>query len=147
MERRLMLRCVVCVLLVCVLSGCFAAIAHQAWNESGATADSRQSMLAKRLTDLQAVLVWNRPAEILAFGLPEARKALGELNRNVGGDVHIVEAQAEGIEPDQEYRNAVVHIRVKYYRVPYYRVETRSDRLTWTFALPDGWKIKAAEKE
>ena len=133
-------------LLICIsivsLSGCILVPFFQAFKESGVTADDRMALLepqAKRFFD--SVMMGDK-TRALTFVLPESRSELSKRIKGRSDEERVVESKFEEVAWAEDARQATITVKVRYYKVPYYIVETRLEEQQWEFTISDGWKLR-----
>jgi len=129
-------------LVVMMLSGCIIVPFIQAFKETGATPADRMALLqpeAKKFSD--AVVMGNKIAA-MAFVLPESRSEVSKQIKGKNEDEKVVETRFDDVQWGEDAWNATVTMKVKYFKVPFYIVETRTEEQRWEFSMADGWKLR-----
>lgn len=136
------MKSVVFILLVSLCSGCIFVPIYDSFRQIGITESDRVRLLTKDVSKFRDALTWNSKAEALAFvGDPLCAQALSEELQAGEDKIKIVEAKITSVNFTDESRKANVALKVKYFEVPYYTVQTRTEDQDWVFGVGEGWKL------
>lgn len=124
-----------------VQQGCFLAPAIDSFNKLGVTESDRKALLGERIHRFRDALYWGEPGEAIAFVLPQSRQMLEPAFRRIRKEEKIVDSRLESVEFLENGYKADVEMIVKYYRVPYYVVNERTEKQVWEFNMSDGWLL------
>lgn len=140
-----MIKKILILFLLCSLSSaCFLPHLVDSVERSGVTASGRRGLLNSRLGDFHSNVYWGKKDLALAMVTPQAIEMFKtQLTNRPGSAVEekIIEAKVDSVDFDPEARTATVKVFVKYYKVPFYTVNTRLEEETWIFDLARGWLI------
>lgn len=141
----LFIRCVplaLCAVVLSVhLSGCVFVPFLQAFKEAGATEEDRMALLDQEVRRFNSAVVWGNRTDAMSFVATESRAKVQKTLKTKDEDERIVDSKVDNVEWGEGAREATVSLKVKFYRVPVYVVNTRSEQQRWTFSHADGWKI------
>lgn len=129
----------------CVLPGCFLAPAIDSFNKLGVTESDRMALLPQQVKKFQEAVYWGSSAQILAFTTDESRAAIAAQLRNRSEEERVVESKITDMQFRDDASAAQVHVRVKFFRVPYYVINDRIERQEWSFSVSGGWRIVSRE--
>jgi hypothetical protein len=123
------------------LSGCVLVPFLQAFKEAGATEEDRMALLEQDLRRFNSAVVWGNRAEAMSFVAADSRSKVQSTLKARDEDERIVDSKVDAVEWGEGAREATVSLKVKFYKVPVYVVNTRSEQQRWSFSHADGWKI------
>lgn len=124
---------------MCSASGCFLAPAIDSFNKLGVTASDRQALLEDRFRKFSDALYWGEPGEAITFVTPESRADLEPVFRRIRKQEKIVDTKIESVGFSDNAFTAKIEVTQKYYRVPYYVVNERTESQEWEFHVNGGW--------
>ncbi len=139
---RAVYRHVAVTLLSLVCSGCLVVPFIQAFRETGATPADRRALLEPETKKFSDALMLGKRMKALSVVVPESREEIGSQIKELGEAERVVEAKIDDIQWDDDARKATVYMKIRYYKVPYYIVETRMDEQHWEFSMGEGWKLR-----
>lgn len=125
-----------------LFSGCILVPFLQAFKETGATPADRRALLEPETKKFSDAMLMGRKMRALSLVLPESRDEISQQIKDIGEGERVVEAKVDDIQWDPDAWKATVFIKIKYYKVPYYIVESRMDEQHWEFSMSDGWKLR-----
>jgi len=135
-------RLVMSLLVPLFFSGCILVPFLQAFKETGATPADRRALLEPETKKFSDAMLMGRKMRALSLVLPESRETINDQIKEIGEGERVVEAKVDDIQWDDDAWKATVFIKIKYYKVPYYIVESRIDQQQWEFSMSDGWKLR-----
>lgn len=94
---------------------------------------------AKKFSD--AMMMGNKSLA-LAVVKPENRPTVVKQLRDKNEEERVVEAKVDDVQFQEDAWKATVTLKVKYYKVPFYIVESRYEEQQWEFSLSDGWQLR-----
>lgn len=125
------------------LGGCFLAPAIDSFNKLGVTAGDREKLLAERIRGFNDAVSFGQPGDAELFFVPENRAVLEKVFRKERKQQKIVDSRIESVGFSEESRKALVEVTVRYYRVPFYIVNERTEMQEWRFLGTSGWFLAA----
>jgi len=139
---RAVFRHVAVALLSVAVSGCIVVPFIQAFRETGATPSDRRALLEPETKKFSDAMMLGKRMKALSVVLPESRDDIGRQIKELGEGERVVEAKIDDVQWDDESMKATVYMKIRYYKVPFYIVETRMDEQHWEFSMGDGWKLR-----
>ena len=133
-------------LVLFLLSGCILAPAIDSVKRAGITKNDRIKLLSEQIKYFHEALYWGNPDEALSFATDEDRTSLREVVSDMSGNERTVESKVYSTEVSDNGYDAVVRVKVKAYKVPFYVVNERIDEQVWTFEVGSGWKLKSLKR-
>ncbi|MBN8549079.1 MAG: hypothetical protein J0M12_07185 [Deltaproteobacteria bacterium] len=133
-------------LLLSSLSGCFLAPAIDSFNKLGVTESDRQALLEDRFRKFSDALYWGAPGEAITFVTPESRGDLEPEFRRIRKQEKIVDSRIESVGFSDNSFTATIEVLQKYYRVPYYVVNERTESQEWKFHINGGWLLVSTKE-
>ncbi len=130
------------------LPGCAVVPVISGLREMGVSADARQELLRKDLRAFYNAVQTGRTAAALQFvakDSPEVREQLLQELRSAHGKQRVVEGEVDYIDFGEDSRTADVDMRVRYFKIPYYIVKERTERVKWQWYASAGWRLVARE--
>lgn len=129
------------ILVILTLPGCLLLPIIEGMHQMGVTSSDRQALLSRDMKLFQDALYWGSHDQAMAYTAESSREDVGNKLRAMRKSEKIVESQVESVNFSDESYTASVSVAVKYYSVPYYVVNERSEEQVWRFELPAGWRI------
>ena len=132
---------------VCLLQGCILAPIIGSVSDLGVRRSDRERLLAQDVRRFNDALFRGNSVDAVKFASVDVRSKLLESLSARKKDERIVENQIAGINfTDDDGYQADVQVTVKYYRVPFYTVQERSEKQSWKFSLGGGWELIGREE-
>jgi hypothetical protein len=122
------------------LSGCVLVPFIQAFKEVGATEGDRMALLDKEIKGFNAAIVWGNHTEAAGYVAPESQLKLSSQFKDTSEEERIVDTKVTNVVWADGAREATVQVKIKFYRVPVYVVNTRTEEQRWAWSL-GSWKI------
>lgn len=144
-SSRISLRVVFVLGLLACLQGCVLAPLIQSYKQIGVSESDRQQLLQDSVKDFQRALYWGQAGEAVALTEEASQEELRKLIRTSRKSEKIVESKVDYVEFGDESMDAEVEVVVKYYKVPFYVVNERTERQKWNFSYSSGWKYVSRE--
>lgn len=129
------------------LSGCILAHLREATKELGVTPNDRKSLINKEVKDLHYALQEGHLMRALRNVDEDYRYEMKDNFKATVDGEKIVDFKIEYIDFSGDAYNAEVELKVRYYKIPTYIVETRLERELWVYNTPSGWKVISREFE
>ncbi|MCB0334416.1 MAG: hypothetical protein KDD55_13005 [Bdellovibrionales bacterium] len=117
----------------------------QSYKQIGVSESDRQQLLQDSVKDFQRALYWGQAGEAVALTEEASQEELRKLIRTSRKSEKIVESKVDYVEFGDESMDAEVEVVVKYYKVPFYVVNERTERQKWNFSYSSGWKYVSRE--
>ena len=136
---------VLCLSVLFFLSGCFLAPFIESFKSAGATQSDREALLPRDLKRFTEALSWGNAEPVMALVDDSARKEIQEQLNEKSETERVVESKVTAVTYDEDSYKASVAVKVKYYRIPYYVVQERKEKLEWKFSLGTGWKLTSRQ--
>ncbi|MEN9846437.1 MAG: hypothetical protein RIS36_1584 [Pseudomonadota bacterium] len=122
------------------LSGCVLVPFIQAFKEVGATEGDRMALLDKEIKGFNAAMVWGNHQEAAGYVAAESKLNLSSQFKDTSEEERIVDTKVTNVAWADGAREATVHVKTKFYRVPVYVVNTRTEEQRWTWSS-GAWKL------
>jgi hypothetical protein len=122
------------------LSGCVLVPFIQAFKEVGATEGDRMALLDKEIKGFNAAIVWGNATEAASYVAPESQLKLAPQFKDTSEEERIVDTKVTNVVWGDGAREATVQVKTKFYRVPVYVVNTRTEEQRWTWGS-GSWKL------
>lgn len=122
------------------------APAIDSFNKLGVTPSDRQALLEDRFRNFSEALYWGEPGEALTFVTPESRSDLELIFRRMRKHEKVVDSRIESVGFTDNAFTANIEVTQKYYKIPYYVVNERTENQVWEFHLNGGWLLKSREE-
>lgn len=122
------------------LSGCILVPFIQAFKEVGATEGDRMVLLNEEVKKFNAAVVWGNHTEAMSFVSSESQLKLAPQFADKEEEERIVDTKVGNVTWADSAREATISVKVKFYRIPIYVVNTRTEEQRWTFKS-GSWKI------
>jgi hypothetical protein len=129
-------------IIAAALQGCILVPFIDAFKKTGVAEGDRMQLLAPEVKKFTDALSWGSKTDALTVVADDSRTAIMKQLKGLGEDEHVVEAKVDEVEWIQDAYKAKVSVKVKYYKVPYYVVNTRVEEQQWEFSVAGGWKLK-----
>lgn len=142
-------RLVLLALLLSLLSvnACVLLPVIEAVKKSGATESDRMALLSQDIKQFTDYLSWADKVGASQFVADEARAEIMKQYSDIGQSERIIESQLNDVRWEDSAHVAKVALRVKYFKVPFYVVNIRTENQEWVFAMSTGWKLKERKVE
>ncbi len=102
----------------------------------------KRDLLVKDVESFHQHLYWGSPDLAANHVTPEERSSFISKHRKRREKERFVDMEVESIEAQEEPWDADVFVRVRYFRIPTYIVETRRERERWQFnRFSGGWEF------
>ena len=122
------------------LSGCVLVPFIQAFKEVGATEGDRMELLDKEIKGFNAAIVWGNHTEAASYVAPESQLKLSSQFKDTTEEERIVDTKVTNVVWGDGAREATVQVKTKFYRVPVYVVNTRTEEQRWVWNM-GSWKV------
>jgi len=122
------------------LSGCVLVPFIQAFKEVGATEGDRMALLDKEIKGFNSAVVWGNHTEASGYVAPESQLKLSAQFKDTSEEERIVDTKVTNVVWADSAREATVQVKTKFYRVPVYVVNTRTEEQRWTWNA-GAWKL------
>lgn len=122
------------------LSGCVLVPFIQAFKEVGATEGDRMELLDKEIKGFNAAIVWGNNTEAASYVAPESQLKLSSQFKDTTEEERIVDTKVTNVVWGDGAREATVQVKTKFYRVPVYVVNTRTEEQRWIWNM-GSWKV------
>jgi hypothetical protein len=122
------------------LSGCVLVPFIQAFKEVGATEGDRMALLDKEIKGFNSAIVWGNQTEAASYVAPESQLKLSSQFKDTSEEERIVDTKVSNVAWENGAREALVQVKTKFYRVPVYVVNTRTEEQKWIWSS-GSWKI------
>ena len=122
------------------LSGCVLVPFIQAFKEVGATEGDRMALLDKEIKGFNAAIVWGNHQEAAGYVAAESQLKLSSQFKDTSEEERIVDTKVTNVVWADGAREATVQVKTKFYRVPVYVVNTRTEEQRWTWSV-GSWKL------
>lgn len=122
------------------LSGCVLVPFIQAFKEAGATEGDRMALLDKEVKGFNAAVVWGNHTEAAGYVAPESQLKLSSQFKDTSEEERIVDTKVTNVVWADSARDATVQVKTKFYRVPVYVVNTRTEEQHWVWGS-GSWKL------
>ena len=122
------------------LSGCVLVPFIQAFKEVGATEGDRMALLDKDIKGFNAAMVWGNATEAASYVAPESQLKLTSQFKDTSEEERIVDTKVANVVWGDGAREATVQVKTKFYRIPVYVVNTRTEEQRWTWST-GSWKM------
>ncbi|MEY4667940.1 MAG: hypothetical protein RL518_639 [Pseudomonadota bacterium] len=122
------------------LSGCVLVPFIQAFKEVGATEGDRMALLDKEIKGFNSAIVWGNHTEAASYVAPESQLKLSSQLKDTSEEERIVDTKVTNVVWGEGAREASVKVKTKFYRVPVYVVNTRTEEQKWTWNS-GSWKL------
>lgn len=122
------------------LSGCVLVPFIQAFKEVGATEGDRMALLDKEVKGFNAAVVWGNHTEAAGYVAPESQLKLSSQFKDATDEERIVDTKVTNVAWADSAREATVQVKTKFYRVPVYVVNTRTEEQRWVWGS-GAWKL------
>ncbi len=122
------------------LSGCVLVPFIQAFKEVGATEGDRMELLDKEIKGFNAAIVWGNSTEAASYVAPESQLKLSSQFKDTTEEERIVDTKVTNVVWGDGAREATVQVKTKFYRVPVYVVNTRTEEQRWIWNM-GSWKV------
>jgi len=125
-----------------LLSGCaIASSIIDSYKKVGVTESDRIGLLEEHVKEFHQGIYWNKPEYALKYTAPEGRQVVLNKIKAKKNSERIVSSEVSGVEFTNEAYDADVEVSVKFYKIPRYIVEERTEKERWHFSTPFGWKF------
>lgn len=109
-----------------------------------AVGENKAKMLSETLTNFTRALYWGSIDEAAAFVKPSYRRDFVVEERARKKKERIVEIEPDDVLYDVGSDKAIVTISVKYYKVPFYLVNTKTEQQIWKYyRFQGGWLLSS----
>lgn len=140
---------ILCSLVVlCALSGCILTPIISSMREMGVSKSARVELLQRGVRDFHLALQMNDPIKASAYLSREEEQLVQDLMtemRRRKREERVVDSDVDFIDIAEDGYTANVEVSVQYFQVPYYVVNTRTERERWEFSTRKGWKVVRRE--
>jgi len=122
------------------LSGCVLVPFIQAFKEVGATEGDRMALLDKEIKGFNSAIVWGNHTEAASYVAAESQLKLAPQFKDTSEEERIVDTKVTNVMWADGAREATVQVKTKFYRVPVYVVNTRTEEQRWVWST-GAWKL------
>ncbi len=135
--------CFICAMLLVVgCAGCVVlAPVIDGVRQTGVTESDRQRLLTEEVKKYYDALYWGNPSVATTFASDRGREEIAQYMKNRDRNERLVESKVESVNFTNDSYAAEVEITERFYKVPYYMVNSRLQHQEWEFSLLSGWKI------
>ena len=127
--------------LVVSASGCILVPFVQAFKEVGATEGDRMALLPEQIKKFNAAVVFGNRMEAMSCVSTDSQGKVGSELKDNTEEERIVDSKVNNVVWADNARQATVEMKVKYFKVPVYVVNTRVEEQRWAFNVGEGWKL------
>lgn len=127
--------------LVVSASGCILVPFVQAFKEVGATEGDRMALLPEQIKKFNAAVVFGNRMEAMNYVSTDSQGKVGAELKDNTEEERIVDSKVNNVVWADNARQATVEMKVKYFKVPVYVVNTRVEEQRWAFNVGEGWKL------
>ena len=133
-------------LFLLTFTGC-SVVSFDGMEKALAGDQKRAQLLDKSLKRYHQAVYWGDGKKASLFVNPEVRSSfLNDFSKRNSKE-RIVDIKISSIEMGDEYEEATVKTRVKYYKVPHQLVNVRLEKETWKFdRFSTGWTTHGVEE-
>jgi hypothetical protein len=124
-----------------VSSGCVLVPFVQAFKEAGATEGDRMALLPDQIKKFNSAVVFGNRMEAMQYVASDSQNKIAEGLKDNSEEERVVDSKVSNVIWADSAREATVEIKVKYFKVPVYIVNTRVEEQRWVFSVGDGWKL------
>lgn len=112
-----------------------------------AGSDERSVMLSQRLDKFHRAVYWGSVNEVTEYVMPDKQLTFISDLKKQRKEQQFVDFEVSQVDfTDPEKNNADVEVKVRFFKVPTYVVETRREIQHWEFDRFDGgWKLRDVE--
>lgn len=140
------IRLVLLLAVVLALNGCFLAPAIDSFNKLGVTPVDRRNLLAAKIQSFNDALFFGAPGEAEEFAAPDKRAELERAIRRQRKEEKLVDMRVDSVGFESDAYRAIVDVTVRFYKVPFYVVNERTERQVWDFTVSSGWQLSQREE-
>jgi hypothetical protein len=127
--------------LVMSASGCVLVPFVQAFKEVGATEGDRMALLPEQIKKFNSAVVFGNRMEAMHYVSADSQEKVASELKDNAEEERIVDSKVNNVVWADSARQATVEIKVKYFKVPVYVVNTRVEEQRWAFSVGEGWKL------
>ena len=136
---------IIAVVLVAILSGCvILAPIIQGFKETGVAEGDRQVLLSKDVKKFHEARYWGG-SDALAYISEDKRVEIAQAIHKIQKDERMVDTVVDGSTFEKNSFKASVDVVIRYYKIPYYVVNSRTERQNWEFQVGSGWRLVSLE--
>ncbi len=129
------------------LEGCIFAPLLDSISKTGVRKTDRQAILSEQAARFHDALYWGNVNDTLSFVVPEKRSHLEPILKGFTKNRRVIDAKAEDLDFSEDSYSAVVSVRLRSYKIPYYVVEDKIQIEKWVFSLSDNWMLEDITEE
>jgi hypothetical protein len=122
-------------------SGCVLVPFVQAFKEAGATEGDRMALLPDNVKKFNSAMVFGNRMEAMQYVASDSQTKIAAGIQSDPESERVVDSKVNNIIWADSAYEATVEIKVKYFKVPVYIVNTRVEEQRWVFNVGQGWKL------